>query len=56
MKTEKMVRILMKGNAFEFEFNKEYDLDMVRATELIGLGYAVLAETVPGKKEELNGI
>ena len=41
------VRIKMKGNQWEFENGKEYDVDLDTANNLTGMGMAVLVEAAP---------
>jgi hypothetical protein len=54
MKSEKTVKVRMLGNAFELENNQVYDLDLERAANLAGLGYAVIVEeaAAPAKEED----
>jgi len=50
--TEKTVRVYMLGNVAELETGKYYDLPMLRANALCGIGQAIMAETAATPAQE----
>ena len=45
------VKIRLLGNFADFIVGKEYDVDMVKANQLAGMGYAVIVEAAAPAKE-----
>lgn len=53
MKTE-TVRVKMLGNIDILEVGKEYELDMDRANQLSGIGYAVIIARKPAVEKGVD--
>ena len=50
------VKIRMLGNFDEYIVGKVYDVDMAKANQLSGMGYAVIVEAAAPAKESKDGI
>lgn len=50
----KTAKVYMLGNMLELETGKIYDLPILRANALVGVGYAIMAEeaAAPAKEDE----
>lgn len=50
----KTARVMMLGNAFEYEVGREYEVDIRRANELAGLGYARIVDAAAQPAKEVD--